>query len=109
METTDVPWRLDWLKETDWLVLLLKSQGWEASRIAQALGRSRSRVYQRLSRARLALRAMGCSSQELLARVPWDRCPAAAREQLARLLERQQTGGGRAALERGERYADTKA
>ncbi len=109
METTDIPWRLDWLKETDWLVLLLVAQDWKVSRIAQALGTSTSRIYQRLQRAQLAFRAIKCSRQELLARVPWDRCPASAREQLARLLERQQTGGGRAALERGERYADTKA
>jgi hypothetical protein len=79
------------LRPTDWLVLLLRQQGWRVGAIATALGVSPGRIAQRLHRARFALEVPR-STQALLDAVPWQQCPAEAQAACARLLARWQQG-----------------
>ncbi|RAQ94312.1 sigma-70 RNA polymerase sigma factor region 4 domain-containing protein [Thermogemmatispora tikiterensis] len=83
--------RLARLRPTDWLVLLLRQQGWQVGAIATALGVSPGRISQRLHRAHFALEVPR-STQALLAAVPWQLCPAEARAACARLLARWRQG-----------------
>ncbi|WP_376797016.1 helix-turn-helix domain-containing protein [Thermogemmatispora sp.] len=79
------------LRPTDWLVLLLRRQGWRVGAIATALGVSPSCIAQRLHRARFAL-GIRRSSKRLLEAVPWQQCPADAQVAAERLLARWRQG-----------------
>jgi hypothetical protein len=83
--TADQLRRLARLRPTDWVLLLLRRQGWPLDQLAAALGVSRGRIGQRLQRAHRAL-AVSSSPCRLLAAVPWPQCPAAARAAADRLL-----------------------
>jgi hypothetical protein len=83
--------RLARLRPPDWLVLLLRQQGWSVGAIATALGVRPGRISQRLHRARFALEVPR-STQALLAAVPWQQCPEEARAACARLLAHWRQG-----------------
>ncbi|MBE3568192.1 MAG: sigma-70 family RNA polymerase sigma factor [Thermogemmatispora sp.] len=89
--TADQQRRLARLRPTDWLVLLLRQQGWRVGAIATALGVSPGRIAQRLHRARFALEVPR-STQALLAAVPWQQCPTEAQAAFERLLARWRQG-----------------